>query len=108
MADTRREKLQAMLENDPDDQFLRYALAMEWDKEGATDPSLELLTRLTCDDPPHVPAYFMAGQILARASRLSESRTFLRDGIEQARQQGDTHAAGEMREFLTSLGSHGE
>jgi predicted Zn-dependent protease len=108
MADTRREKLEAMLESDPKDQFLRYALAMEWAKEGEAEPSLKLLTNLTCDEPPHVPAYFMAGQILARESRIGESREFLRDGIEQARRQGDTHAAGEMSEFLTSLGNQGE
>jgi hypothetical protein len=28
----------------------------------------------------------------------------LRDGIEAARAQGDAHAAGEMAEFLSSLG----
>lgn len=97
-----------MLADDPNDQFLRYALAMEWDKEGELESSLELLTALTQDEPPHVPAFFMAGQILARASRVGEARTFLREGIEQARAQGNSHAAGEMSEFLTSLGSHGE
>ncbi len=97
-----------MLADDPNDQFLRYALAMEWDKEGEVEQGLELLNGLTQDQPPHVPAYFMAGQILARVSRVNEARTYLRDGIEQARAQGNSHAAGEMSEFLTTLGSQGE
>ncbi len=39
--------------------------------------------------------------------RIEDARTLLRDGIEQARTQGDSHAAGEMSEFLQSLGRHG-
>ena len=108
MAETRREKLQGMLVSDPEDQFLRYALAMELDKEGESEQSLELVRGLTQGDPPHVAAFFMAGQMLARISRVDDARQFLRDGIEEARRQGDSHAAGEMSEFLTSLGSLGD
>lgn len=101
---SRREKIEAMLADEPDDAFLRYSLAMELEKEGETEQSLALLEKLTRDDPPHVPAFFMAAQSLARQDRIAEARTYLRDGIEHARQQGDTHAAGEMSEFLQSLG----
>jgi hypothetical protein len=46
----------------------------------------------------------MAGQQLARLGRTEDARGVLREGIEEARKQGDTHAAGEMSEFLASLG----
>lgn len=105
---SRREKIQAMLADDPQDQFLRYSLAMELDKEGENDESLTGLEALTKDESPYVPAFFMAAQQLARLDRVSEARTFLRDGIEEARRQGDAHAAGEMSEFLQSLGAAGE
>ncbi len=105
---TRREKIEAMLVDDPSDTFLRYSLAMELDKEGANDASLAKLTELTKDSPPYVPAFFMAGQQLTRLGRVNEARTILRDGIEAARVQGNGHAAGEMSEFLASLGSLGE
>ena len=39
--------------------------------------------------------------------RIDEARSALRDGIEQARRQGNAHAAGEMSEFLASLGDLG-
>ena len=105
---TRREKIEAMLVDDPTDTFLRYSLAMELDKEGQHEQSLAKLGELTMDSPPYVPAFFMAGQQLARLSRVEDSRAILRDGIEQARTQGDSHAAGEMSEFLASLGELGE
>lgn len=105
---SRREKIEAMLLDDPQDTFLRYSLAMELDKEGEHDSSLAKLEELTKDATPYVPAFFMAGQQLTRLSRVDEARTYLRDGIEEARKQGDAHAAAEMSEFLASLGQLGE
>ena len=101
---SRREKIEAMLADDPGDTFLRYSLAMELDKEGNHEASLAKVAELARDAPPYVPAFFMAGQQLARLERVEEARGVLRDGIEAARIQGDSHAAGEMSEFLASLG----
>lgn len=101
---SRREKIEAMLADDPGDTFLRYSLAMELDKEGENTESLAKFKELTRDQPPYVPAFFMAAQQLARLGRIAEARGFLREGIEAARTQGDAHAAGEMSEFLSSLG----
>jgi hypothetical protein len=97
-----------MLIDEPHDVFLRYSLAMELDKEGDHEASLALFGKLTRETTPYVPAYFMAAQQLARLDRVNEARSFLRDGIEAARTQGNAHAAGEMSEFLASLGSAGE
>ena len=105
---SRREKIEAMLVADPGDTFLRYSLAMELDKEGEHERSLEQFSGLMRDAEPYVPAFFMAAQQLSRLGRIDEARTALRDGIEQARAAGNSHAAGEMSEFLASLGSLGE
>lgn len=105
---SRREKIEALLAADPGDQFLRYSLAMELDKEGNHERSLEQFSGLMRDATPYVPAFFMAAQQLVRLSRIAEARTALREGIEHARASGNSHAAGEMSEFLASLGSFGE
>jgi hypothetical protein len=55
-----------------------------------------------------VPAFFMAAQQLVKLNRIAEARDALRCGIEEARRQNNAHAAGEMSEFLASLGSAGE
>ena len=44
----------------------------------------------------------------ARLGRIGKARDVLRVGIEVARQQGDAHAAGDLGEFLASLGTAGE
>jgi hypothetical protein len=100
---SRRDRIEAMLAEEPGDTFLRYSLAMELDKEGDHDASIAKFIELTHDNPPYVPAFFMAGQQLARLQREDEARAILRDGIEAAQNQGDAHAAGEMTEFLASL-----
>jgi thioredoxin-like negative regulator of GroEL len=105
---SRREKIEQMLAQDPGDTFLRYSLAMELGKEGAHDESLAKFAELMRDDPPYVPAFFMAAQQLARLGRRDGARAILRDGIEAARTQQDHHAAAEMSEFLVSLGKQGQ
>lgn len=105
---SRREKIEAMLVDSPDDVELRYMLAMEHASEGNVEQSISELTSLTKTDPPYVPAFFMAAQRLTEQNQIEQARSFLRDGIEVARAQGNSHAAGEMSEFLRSLGSYGE
>ena len=105
---SRKEKIIAMLADDPGDTFLRYSLAMELRSEGDHEESLQRLAELTRDSPPYVPAYFMASQQLVDLSKIDEARTQLRTGIEEARRQGDSHAAAEMSELLMSLGELGE
>lgn len=105
---SRREQIEALLKDEPHDTFLRYALAMEHVAEKNVGQALEVFADLQADHPPYVPAFFMAGQQLAKLGRIEEARMVLRDGIQHARVQGDGHAAGEMSQFLTSLGQFGE
>ena len=104
---SRREKIEEMLKSEPQDVFLRYGLAVEYDNEQRYDDSLSLFSGLTKNDPPHVPSFFRGAQLLAKLDRIDEARTVLRDGIEAARKQDNSHAAAEMSEFLASLGSLG-
>ncbi len=108
MTSDRIEKIQAMLADEPHDTFLRYSLAMEQEKIGEHDASESGLRGLMADATPYVPAFFMLAQHLAGRDRVNDARTILRDGIDQAREQKNDHAAGEMSEFLASLGELGE
>ena len=104
----RREKIEAMLQDDPGDQFLRYSLAMELRAEGDHPRSLALLNELMNDQTPSVPAFFMAAQQLIDLDDSDLARDHLRRGIEEANRQGDAHAAAEMNDLLMSLGDSDE
>lgn len=101
---SRREQIEAMLEDEPDDQFLRYSLASELNKEGEHGRGLELLQGLMSDETPLVAAFLMAGRQLVELERIDEARTVLGNGVEEARRQGDNHVADEMSDFLDALG----
>ncbi len=105
MTTSRIDKIQAMLQDDPRDTFLRYTLAMEYRKLDENEKSLELLTELANhEEPRYVAAFFMAAQQLVELDRIEEARAFLRDGIDEARRQNNQHAAAEMSELLAEIG----
>ena len=97
---SRLEKIREMLQHEPDDVFLRYALAMELDSAGRGDESLALYAELMRGAPPHVPSFFRTAQILARQGKTARVIETLQQGIRQAQAQGDPHTAMEMSQML--------
>jgi tetratricopeptide (TPR) repeat protein len=100
-----RKQLEQLLESDPDDVFLQYALAMACVSEGDVETGLLKFQAVIDSHPAYVPAYFQKGQALAEQSRADEARNVLKQGIAAAVQCGDRHAESEMREFLEMLGT---
>lgn len=103
MAESRREQLQALLADDPNDPFLRYGVAMEYVSEGDNVRAWQCLEDLIRVQPQYVPAYLQAGQVLVRLDREDEAREVYRAGIEVARKAHDAHAADEMERFLDAI-----
>jgi Tfp pilus assembly protein PilF len=101
---SRKQQIEEMLADDPNDPFLRYGLAMEYVSAGQDEQALRCFQELLQVAPDYVPAYMQAGRALVRLSREDEARTLYRTGIATARQKGDLHAAGEMEGFLQELG----
>lgn len=101
----RREHLEAMLRDDPHDDFLRYGLAMEFVSAGELEIAVNQLQALIAAKPerPYVPAFLMAAQALAKLGRAREAMTILRHGIDAAGRQNELHAQGEMQGLLESL-----
>ena len=66
----------------------------------AVTPNIDALA---AEEPPYIPAFFMAAQQLTHAGRAEEAAGRLRAGIAAAERSGDAHAAAEMREFLSTL-----
>lgn len=101
---TRREQIEAMLKDDPDDGFLRYCLAMEHLAAGNDTEALTVFQTLLEAKPDYVPAYLQLGQLLNRMGEEDQARAVFRDGITVAQGKGDAHAANEMSNFLAMLG----
>ncbi|MDP7278081.1 MAG: tetratricopeptide repeat protein [Planctomycetaceae bacterium] len=98
-----RDELELLLEADPDDVFLIYAVAMACASEGDPVEAVSRLERLTDVHPDYVTAWFQRGQLLAGLGRSDEARSVLVAGIAAASRDGDDHARQEINEFLESL-----
>lgn len=100
---SRREQLTQMLQSEPNDVFLNYALGMAMLAEGDDESGIDQLQHVIDLDAKYVAAYFQKGQALARAERTDEARDVLHRGIAVARQTRDGHAEAEMTGFLDTL-----
>jgi predicted Zn-dependent protease len=100
---SRKERLQEMLADDPNDPFLHYGLAMESVSEGNDEEAAVRLLELTGRTPDYVPAYQQAGQALLRLGRNDEARAILQAGIRAARAGGQHHPADEMQGMLDGI-----
>jgi tetratricopeptide (TPR) repeat protein len=95
--------LTEVLTANPADSFARYGLAMEYSKGGQTEQALAEFKTLIEKNPDYTPAYFMAAQTLATASRIDEAKRWLVDGISSAVRTGNKHAQSEMTAMLEEL-----
>jgi Flp pilus assembly protein TadD len=100
---SRKQQIEEMLAEDPNDPFLLYGLAMEHVSAGQDEEAVRCFEELLRTAPDYVPGYMQAGRALARLNRVEEARTVFQTGIETARQKGDLHAAEEMAGFLEGL-----
>jgi Tetratricopeptide repeat len=101
----RLEMLKQFVEQNPNDAFARYGLAMEYSKLGQTDAALQEFARLLELHPDYSNGYFMAAQALAKIEKNDEAKAMLQKGIESAQRTGNRHALNEMSAMLEELSS---
>jgi len=100
---SRRERLEVLLAQDPNDPELGYMLAMEHVSAGDDAGAVTRFQELLQVAPNYPHAYHQGARALARLNRLEEARKLLTRGIPVGLACGDQHAAGEMQELLASL-----
>ena len=92
--------LQAFHAEDPDDAFVRFALAQEYRKRGDGEEALRFFEGLASEQPDYVGTWYHLGKLYEELGRQEHAiRTYER-GIIVAEQQRDTHALAELRDAL--------
>lgn len=100
----RLQQLQAMLEREPADAFLLYAIALEHKKLNEPQQAIAYLDRALQSDPGHCYAYYQKGQVLEASGDADGARRVYQRGIEVAKQKGDEKARGELEGALEMIG----
>ncbi len=88
--------LERMLEQKPDEPFVRYGLAMELRKVGRQDDAAAAFAELVRRHPDYVATYLMYGNLLADQGRRDEAVAVYDKGIAAAKAAGNDHAEGEL------------
>ena len=87
-------------ESSPDDSFVLFALAKEYEKTGDTDQALLFYEKLRIMDPNYVVLYYHLGKLYELCADPENAVAAYRQGIEVARSAGDRHAESELRGAL--------
>ena len=104
MADSPRlEQIRALLQDDPDDPFLMYGLAMEYLSINDNGAAVTAFRELLKKRPDYVPTYLMLGQTLQRMGKEPEAADVLRLGVTAAKQAGNEHALSEIQGLLAII-----
>lgn len=98
MSVDRLSQLQSFYEEDPDDPFTRFALAQEHLKQGNTDRALTFFEDLVDTDPDYVGTYYHLGKLYERLDRPDDALDIYEQGIEVAREEGETKALSELQD----------
>ncbi len=85
------------------DSFARYALALEYKKDGQSENALAQFAALRAADPNYLAMYYMAGQLLLDLDREDEARAWFEAGTAVARQQGDSKTLSELEAALAEI-----
>jgi predicted Zn-dependent protease len=93
----------SFIEKSPGDPFPRYGLAMEYKNQGQLDDAARAFSELITSFPEYVPAYLMAGQVLAAQGKRDEAAGVWKRGVDAATARGDLHAKKELESALTEL-----
>lgn len=99
---SRLQELEAMLDASPDDPFIIYALAKEYELKQATMQALLMYEHLVNEHPDYIPTYYHYARLLFTAGNINEAKRMLEKGIEVGIKGKDLHTVSEMKGLLNS------
>lgn len=92
----RIEKLEAFLKDNPNDCFLKHALALEYIKGENIDKAQMLFEENLRFNPDYLATYYHLGKLLEEKRETKESIKMYKKGMELANQQNDAHSYHEL------------
>lgn len=99
----RMRQILSYLEKTPGDSFLQHALALEYVKQGNDPEAIRVFRELLHRDPAYVGSYYHLGAALERTGDPAAALSVYREGIAEARRQGETRAASELGQAAEAL-----
>ena len=99
----RMDLLKGFLQENPNDSFSRYALALEYVKLEHLEDARKEFETVREKDPDYLATYYQLGQLYQRMNLRHEAEKTFRTGITVAVKQRDDHTRSELEGALESL-----
>ena len=100
---SRLDQMLVFLEQDPNDSFSRYAVALEYASQRQFPTAIEQLNELRRRDPDYVALYYQLGEMQSKMEEWDLAEQAYTEGIAVARRIGDTHTLSELQMALDEL-----
>ena len=96
-------KLKEFLQTNPNDSFLKHALALEYIKIGDDKTAREIFEAILTQDAGYIGSYYHLAKLLERTGDTNAAIQWYEKGMEAAKKAGDNHAFGELRSAYEEL-----
>lgn len=95
--------LAASLRENPNDSFIKFALALELLKKDDVSKARVLFESILKQDPDYLGVYYHLGKLYEQNGRLEDAKKMFADGLEIAKKQNDERTALELNEALETI-----
>ncbi len=97
MQSTRLTKLLEFFAAEPNDPFLLYALATEYNSLNDAEKAFEYYHKLIDEHPDYVGTYYHLGKLYEKESQTDKAVDIYKRGLVAARAKNDNHAFSELQ-----------
>jgi tetratricopeptide (TPR) repeat protein len=94
---SRLDKLLEFIKNEPEDEFLKYALATEYLRLNEVEKSLFYYEDLVNNHPNYTGTYYHLGKLYEALNRKPEAIAIYEKGMQITREKRDNHAFSELQ-----------
>lgn len=99
----RLDTLKRLVEEDPKDEFSRYALALEYNSVGERDKALSQFLELKSSSPEYLALYYQLGKLYEDTGDTNTAARIYEEGILLAEKQNDSFTKSELQEALDNI-----
>jgi tetratricopeptide (TPR) repeat protein len=103
METNRLEKLLEFIKNEPNDEFLKYALATEYLRLNDADKALYYYEDLVTNHPQYSGTYYHLGKLYEALNRKEDAIKTYEKGMEITKAKRDNHAFNELQGVYREL-----
>lgn len=97
------EQLKDLLKDDPDNSFILFALAKEYETVENNDQAKTFYLSLLNKNPDYIGCYYHFGKLLETLNDEVTAKEIYQQGISKAQDVNDLHSISELRTALLNL-----